>query len=69
MGAKYYVASMIAKANGLKGPRKRRNISLANTLGRKDRYVMLSPRLLQVLRTYWVVRRPVRSRHNSATTE
>jgi integrase/recombinase XerD len=26
--------------------------------GRKDRYVMLSPRLLEVLRTYWKVARP-----------
>jgi hypothetical protein len=26
--------------------------------GRKDRYVMLSPRLLEVLRDYWKTRRP-----------
>lgn len=26
--------------------------------GRKDRYVMLSPRLLEILRTYWKARRP-----------
>src|SRR5690349_20891034 len=26
--------------------------------GRKDRYVMLSPRLLEVLRTYWKAVRP-----------
>jgi site-specific recombinase XerD len=26
--------------------------------GRKDRYVMLSPRLLEILRTYWRAKRP-----------
>jgi site-specific recombinase XerD len=34
-------------------PGGRGNITFENTFNRKDRYVMLSPRLLEVLRTYW----------------
>jgi integrase/recombinase XerD len=32
---------------------RRGNISFSNTFNRKDRYVMLSPRLLEILRLYW----------------
>ena len=34
-------------------PGRRGNISFGNTFNRKDRYVMLSPRLLEILRLYW----------------
>src|SRR5258707_14432944 len=37
---------------------KRMLIRIAEGKGRKDRYVMLSPRLLQVLRSYWRAARP-----------
>lgn len=37
---------------------KRMVIRVRQGKGRKDRYVMLSPRLLQVLRTYWKATRP-----------
>ncbi len=42
-----------------RGLRKHRNIKPGNTLGNKDRYVMLSPRLLETLRAYWKHERPI----------
>ncbi|MDB5789370.1 MAG: integrase [Caballeronia mineralivorans] len=50
---KIYVLSMRSKRS-VHGRRRRiHNISFGNTFGSKDRYVMLSPRLLEILRLYW----------------
>ena len=35
-------------------------IRVRQAKGRKDRYVMLSPRLLEILREYWKAARPTR---------
>jgi integrase/recombinase XerD len=35
-----------------------RNINSANTYGRKDRFAMLSPQLLELLRDWWRIARP-----------
>src|ERR1700736_4356161 len=50
---KIYVLSMRSKRS-VHGRRRRiHNISFGNTFNRKGRYVMLSPKLLEILRTYW----------------
>jgi site-specific recombinase XerD len=68
-GIKYRVALMTAYAAGLRVTEvchlkvtdidsKRMVVRVEQGKGRRDRYVMLSARLLAVLRTYWAVGRP-----------
>ena len=68
-GIKYKAAFSIAYGAGLRAsevlslkPRdidsKRKLIRIEQGKGRKDRYVMLSPQLLELLRDYWRVGRP-----------
>jgi len=68
-GLKYKAALSVAYGAGLRAAEvtslkvsdidsKRMMIRVEQGKGSKDRYVMLSPHLLQVLRTWWMVERP-----------